>query len=145
MIVISFTFLPLVAIFPHKFSSLFSLGCLCIFVSLAILKGKNSIIFLGVKNFLSALMKREKIGYAIAYIVTQLFTLYFSIIYKSYIFTIIFSTLQVIYYTNNQILSLSFLIASNFPGGVTGMKFATKKCASCLGIICKKCFTSTSS
>jgi len=82
---VSLSFLPLIIILPNKFSSLFSLGCICVFISLALLKGPE--------KFLKGLIQKDKIIYTVCYVLTLFGTLYFSIIKSAYLYTIIFSVL----------------------------------------------------
>ncbi|KAL4488386.1 hypothetical protein ABPG72_019236 [Tetrahymena utriculariae] len=123
-ILVSFAFLPVFILVPAKFASLFTLGSVCILLSIAVMKG--------FKEFVKILIQKEKIQYSIAYIITIFGTLYFSIIQKSYVLAIIFSVAQM--------FSLGFFVSSSFPGGTNGMKFVTKKLFGFLKGLCCMCF-----
>lgn len=87
LLMLAFTFLPILALAPQKFSSLFTLGSLCILFSLGVLKGFN--------NLAKSLCNKEKWTYTAAYIFSVGGTLYFALIQKSYIFVLIASGIQV--------------------------------------------------
>lgn len=107
LITLSLSFLPLLPIAPSKFSLLFSLGSMAILGSVAWLKGPPA--------FASAMLQRDKLPFSIAYLVGLLGTLWATIIYKSYIFTGIFVTIQVV--------GLLYFIASYVPGGKVVLNF----------------------
>ncbi|KRX08681.1 hypothetical protein PPERSA_07493 [Pseudocohnilembus persalinus] len=120
LIFLSFSFLPVIILVPQKFAALFSLGCLCILVGLALLKGPLA--------FYRSLTMKEKLPYSVSYISTLLLTLFFSLIKQNYILVILFSLLQM--------TALSFLVATIFPGGTQGMKYIYNKFFQCLVSIC---------
>jgi len=107
LITFSLSFLPLLPVAPSKFSLMFSLGSMAILGSVAWLKGPPA--------FANAMMQRDKLPFSIAYLVGLLGTLWATIIYKSYIFTGIFVTVQV--------LGLLYFIASYVPGGKVVLNF----------------------
>ncbi|KAM3143614.1 hypothetical protein pb186bvf_004376 [Paramecium bursaria] len=109
LILLSFTFLPMIILVPAKFGALFSLGSICIITSLYVIKGT--------KNFIQMFWNKQI--YSAAYLICLIGTIYFSILSKNYILVLIFSFLQM--------FSLAWLFASSFPAGITGMKFITRQ------------------
>ena len=87
LIMLSTLYLPLLVLFPQKFSSLFAMGSMCILIAISLIKGP--------KNFLNSLMTSQKIKYSAWYALSLTGTLYFSIFAKSYIFAMAFAISQV--------------------------------------------------
>ena len=78
---LSLLFLPTVIFSPHKFAMLFSLGSICMLVSMAFYRGPLT--------YTKRLMKKDQALFSIAYIFSLFLTLYASIIMGSYIVTIL--------------------------------------------------------
>ncbi|CAI2380355.1 unnamed protein product [Moneuplotes crassus] len=104
LIIMSIMFLPLAAVSPYKFASLFSLGSMCILLGLAY--------YHGFSTFLTTCDK-----FRIGYIFSLLLTMYSAFILGSYILTILSSMIQFV--------ALMYFLCSHFPGGSTGMNYFT--------------------
>lgn len=89
LIALSFPYLTVLLLFPHKFAGLFSLGSISILASLAILKGPWTYF----KSFLA----KEKLLFSLIYLGSLFGTFYVAVIEKSFFLTIIFSFIQVFF------------------------------------------------
>ncbi|KAK6590351.1 hypothetical protein RS030_162540 [Cryptosporidium xiaoi] len=104
---LSFMFLPIIVVSPHKFSILFTFGSFFFMSGFAILKGIN--------GFFKYMVERERLPFSFIYITSLSLTLYATLILKSYILTLLFSIVQII-------ALISFLI-TNFPGGYSALNY----------------------
>ena len=106
-IMLSFVFLPFVAINPQKFLSLFSIGSIIIL---------SSFIFIyGTSEFLLMLFKCERIVFTLLYLGSLLLGIYSAFIKDLYILSLI-SVLC-------QFLTLVFFLLTLIPGGSSGISF----------------------
>jgi len=101
-IMLSFVFLPLVIMSPYKFCALNAFGTSTLFLSLVFIRGRQ---------ILSSLFGREKIIYTLAFFVSLLAEIYFSVINKSYLLVLV--SLAV------HLISIGYLTLSLLPGGVS--------------------------
>ena len=99
---LSFFLLPYFVIAPQKVSMLISLGSMCILGSFGFLKGFYN-------YFIVELLCGPRRYYALGYILSILFSLYASMIKKSYLLTMLTLVLEVVF--------LLYFICSSFPGG----------------------------
>ena len=84
---IAMMYLPLVLLYPSKFSFSIAVSSMCFMGVIALLKGPQA--------FLSSLISAEKIKYTGVYAISLLGTFYSSMIMKSYIAALFFCALQV--------------------------------------------------
>ncbi|XP_010657500.1 protein transport protein SFT2 isoform X1 [Vitis vinifera] len=115
-------FLPVMVLMPQKFAICFTIGCVFIIGSFFALKGP--------KNQLAHMFSRERLPFTLGFISSMVGTIYVSMVLHSYVFSVLFSVLQV--------LALSYYAISYFPGGSAGMKFLS----STLTSLILKCFGS---
>jgi len=123
---ISFMFLPMIVVFPHKFSFSFALGCMCFMGAIALLRDP--------KVFLLSLIKKDKILFSGGYVIALLGTFYFSLIGNSRILSLLFAFAQIV--------TLLWLLASSIPGGrkfMGTLQSLVMKCCTSLG---KRLFSS---
>ncbi|CBI28479.3 hypothetical protein VitviT2T_018194 [Vitis vinifera] len=113
-------FLPVMVLMPQKFAICFTIGCVFIIGSFFALKGP--------KNQLAHMFSRERLPFTLGFISSMVGTIYVSMVLHSYVFSVLFSVLQV--------LALSYYAISYFPGGSAGMKFLS----STLTSLILKCF-----
>ncbi|KAJ9687071.1 hypothetical protein PVL29_015790 [Vitis rotundifolia] len=113
-------FLPVMVLMPQKFAICFTIGCVFIVGSFFALKGP--------KNQLAHMFSRERLPFTLGFIGSMVGTIYVSMVLHSYVFSVLFSVLQV--------LALSYYAISYFPGGSAGMKFLS----STLTSLILKCF-----
>lgn len=113
-------FLPVMVLMPQKFAICFTIGCVLIIGSFFALKGP--------KNQLAHMFSRERLPFTLGFISSMVGTIYVSMVLHSYVFSVLFSVLQV--------LALSYYAISYFPGGSAGMKFLS----STLTSLILKCF-----
>jgi hypothetical protein len=113
-ILLSLTFLPLLALAPRKFATLFTVGSLLILSSFSVLRGHAA--------FLSHLTSSERLPFSVGYLTSLVGTLYASMWSQSYMLTIIFS--------GAQIVGLLYFIVSYFPGGAQVLTFVGSSCLS---------------
>ncbi|EEA05751.1 uncharacterized protein CMU_027610 [Cryptosporidium muris RN66] len=104
---LSFLFLPMVVVSPHKFAVLFTLGSIFFMASFVVMKG-----FLG---FMKYLTQRERLPFSFIYCASLALTLYGTLVIKSYLLTSLFSLIQII--------ALASFLATNFPGGSSMMTY----------------------
>lgn len=114
-------YLPFVAIFPAKFCALFSLGSIAIMGSLGFM--------IGFWEFAKKLYSRDNLLYSITYTISLVAAQYFSMINPSYVFVIIFCTLEFV--------SLSYLLFANIPYGRTTLNFFYKTVYGIISTVCK--------
>ncbi|XP_059662358.1 protein transport protein SFT2-like [Cornus florida] len=113
-------FLPVMVLVPQKFAICFTLGCGFIIGSFFALKGP--------KNQLTHMSSKERLPFTVGFIGSMVGTIYVSMVLHSYIFSVLFSVLQV--------LALAYYVVSYFPGGSTGLKFISSALTSWI----LKCF-----
>lgn len=119
---IAFTmFLPVMVLMPQKFAICFTLGCCFIIGSFFALRGP--------KNQFAHMSSKERLPLTLGFVGSMVGTIYVSMVLHSYIFSVLFSVLQV--------LALAYYAISYFPGGSAGLKFLTSALTSsvtrCLG------------
>ena len=102
LIALSFFFL----MFPGKFVLLFTLGSICLLLSMAFLQGPAT--------YMKKLFSHEKMVFTITYLVSIVFSLYATLIAGSTILTLIACAVEMI--------SLSWFMCSSVPGGTSGLK-----------------------
>ena len=78
---LSFLFLPIIVVSPHKFAFLFSAGSLCALISMACYHGPG--------QYIKKLFTKEKAIFTSVYLGSLLMTLFVSVFWGSYIFTIL--------------------------------------------------------
>jgi len=110
-------YIPVLMLFPRKFSIFFTLGSVFSFASLSLLWGFSS--------FLRHLISPERLPFTGMYLGSLVATLYFAIGLQSYIFTIVGIVFQVI--------SLLSFVVSYLPGGVAGIKYLVQMITSSVG------------
>jgi len=103
-------YIPVIVFKSRKFVLLFSLGSVFFISSFALLWG--------VKKHLKHLFDPARLPFTLCYFSTLIATIYYAMIVKSVLFTLLFAALQ--------ILSLVWYIVSYIPGGQTGLKFFTQ-------------------
>eukprot|EP00928_Gymnodinium_smaydae_P035562 TRINITY_DN25006_c0_g1_i1.p1 TRINITY_DN25006_c0_g1~~TRINITY_DN25006_c0_g1_i1.p1 ORF type:complete len:271 (-),score=45.51 TRINITY_DN25006_c0_g1_i1:55-867(-) len=101
MMSLAFMFLPMIVFAPQKFALLYTLGSLCFMGSFSALRGHIA--------FFKYLLSRERLLFSITYVSSLLGTLWASLVYRSYLLTIVFVAAQVI--------ALSWFLLSYIPGG----------------------------
>ncbi|KAJ6422979.1 hypothetical protein OIU84_023999 [Salix udensis] len=112
---IAFTlFLRVIALVPQKFAICFTLGCGFIIGSFFALKGP--------KNQLAHMSSKERLPFTLGFIGSMVGTLYVSMVWHSYVLSVLFSVIQV--------LALVYYAISYFPGGSAGLKFLSSSLAS---------------
>ncbi|KAF8337650.1 ER-to-golgi vesicle protein transport Sft2 [Cantharellus anzutake] len=104
---VAFFTLPLLALRPGKFALAFSLGSLLVMFGFAVLSG--------VHNHFKHLIAPQRLPFSASYFGSLIFTLYFSLVRKSYLGSLIFAIIQVV--------TLIFYVAAYFPGGIQTMRF----------------------
>jgi len=112
LISLSFSFLPLLPIQPQKFSLLFALGSLTVLGSVAWLKGPTA--------FLGVMVQGDKLPFSVLYAGGLVGSLWATLIARSYIFTAVFSFMQVV--------GLLYYLASFLPGGKVVLNFFGRLC-----------------
>lgn len=103
---LALVFLPMVLLKARKFAILYTMGSLCLLGSFSMLWGPA--------NHLRHLLSGERVIFSAVYLGTMMATLYAAMSMKSWLFSIIFTCIQ--------ILSLIWYLISYIPGGQTGMK-----------------------
>ncbi|CAF4820413.1 unnamed protein product [Rotaria sp. Silwood1] len=98
-------YIPVIVIKARKFALLFSFGSLFFLSSFSMLWGPT--------NHLKHLTNVDRLPFSISYLVTLICTIYYSVLVKSYFFTIIFALLQ--------IGALIWYVVSYIPGGARDM------------------------
>mmetsp|Transcript_20211 Transcript_20211/g.20230 ORF Transcript_20211/g.20230 Transcript_20211/m.20230 type:complete len:156 (-) Transcript_20211:32-499(-) len=114
----SFTFLPMVLLFPQKFALLFSLASLTMQIALSYLKPT-------VWDYIKALFSsKENLVVSFVYFFSILWTIYAAAILGSYIMVCISAIIQM--------FAIGWYIFSMFPGGYSGflnlLKYGCKLC-----------------
>ncbi|KAF8305839.1 ER-to-golgi vesicle protein transport Sft2 [Clavulina sp. PMI_390] len=104
---VAFFTLPLLALRPGKFALAFSLGSLLVMFGFAVLSGPI--------NHLKHLLSPQRLPFSAAYVSSLAGTLYFSLVQKSYLGSLVFCIVQ--------ILALISYIAAYFPGGWQTLRF----------------------
>eukprot|EP01017_Pseudomicrothorax_dubius_P051633 TRINITY_DN997_c0_g1_i5.p1 TRINITY_DN997_c0_g1~~TRINITY_DN997_c0_g1_i5.p1 ORF type:complete len:206 (-),score=40.55 TRINITY_DN997_c0_g1_i5:964-1581(-) len=102
-------YLPLLVLFPQKFSGLFSLGSMCILAGVASYKGW--------KGFLSSNFTGPNRYYSILYLGCLIGNLYCTLTGKSYLIILVLCVLQLI--------ALAYYVASAVPGGLSAMSYVS--------------------
>ena len=113
-ILVSLTFLPLLAIAPRKFATLFTFGSLLILSSFSVLKGHAA--------FLQHLISAERLPFSVGYAVSLVGTLYAAMWSQSYVLTMVFSLAQIV--------GLLYFVFSYLPGGAQVLNFVGGACLS---------------
>ncbi|CUV06490.1 unnamed protein product [Cryptosporidium hominis] len=122
---LSFMFLPIIVVSPHKFAILFTFGSFFFMASFAVLKGLG--------GFLKYMVEKERLPFSFVYISSLSLTLYATLFLKSYLLTLLFSLVQII-------ALVSFLI-TNFPGGYSALNYVSNNLFS--GLASKLSFSSS--
>lgn len=86
-LMMSLFYLPVIIIWPAKFSFSFAIASICFLAAISLLKDP--------KTFVRSLLKPDKARYSIAYGFSLIGTFYFSIVTQSFIFSLIFAFAQV--------------------------------------------------
>lgn len=116
---LAFAFLPMIVFAPQKFALLFTLGSVCFLASFAALRGHSA--------FLRHLISRSRAPFTAIYTISMVGTLWASLMYRSYLLTMVFSAIQV--------SALSWFLVSYIPGGKRALGFVT----SMAWRLCKGC------
>ncbi|ORY78139.1 Got1/Sft2-like family-domain-containing protein [Protomyces lactucae-debilis] len=103
-----FFFLPILALKPRKFVTLWTVGSLLFISSFAALQGPTA--------YGKHLISGDRIPFTAAYFGSMILTLYFSIGLNNTLLTLISAAVQIV--------ALLWYLVSYFPGGSTGMRFA---------------------
>lgn len=98
---LSFAFLPMLVVAPHKFALMFSVGSASIFGAQVTLRGLGP--------FLAFAFASERIAFSTCYILAWFGVLYNSLVYKSYILTLLCIIAQ--------LTSMAYVLVSYVPGG----------------------------
>ncbi|KAI8809937.1 Got1/Sft2-like family-domain-containing protein [Cladochytrium replicatum] len=106
----AFFSLPFVVLNPAKFATLYTVGSILALSSMALLKGPRA--------HFKHIASRERLPFSIAYFSSMILTLYFALVQSSYIFTILFSIIQ--------LLALLWYLGSYAPGGTSIMGSFTR-------------------
>lgn len=109
LISLAFCFLPMIVFAPQKFALLFTLGSLSFMFSFSILRGHSA--------FIRHLLSRSRALFTATYAISMVGTLWASLVYRSYILTVLFSIVQV--------CALAWFLVSYIPGGRQALKFFT--------------------
>jgi len=104
---VAFFTLPLLAVRPGKFALAFSMGSALVMFGFSVLSG-----FL---NHLKHLISPQRLPFSISYLASFCLTLYFSLVNKSYVGSLIFAIVQVV--------TLVIYVATYFPGGLQTVRF----------------------
>ena len=117
-------FLPVIVIAPRKCANLINVGSICILASFSVLKGTYKFL---VEDML---FNKQKWFFAWLYFGSLILNIYFSMVLKNYILTLISLGIELV--------CLLYFVCSYFPGGTKGMKYmlsfawkATKKLFGC--------------
>lgn len=106
---LAFVFLPTIVFAPQKFALLFTLGSLCFLSSFSILRGHAA--------FVRHLLSRSRALFSATYATSMAGTLWASLVYRSYLLTVLFSAVQV--------FALAWFLVSYIPGGRRALGLAT--------------------
>mmetsp|Transcript_113745 Transcript_113745/g.332185 ORF Transcript_113745/g.332185 Transcript_113745/m.332185 type:complete len:259 (-) Transcript_113745:81-857(-) len=122
LIGLAFMFMPMIVLAPQKFALLFTLGSLCFLSSFSVLRGHAA--------FVRHLLSRSRALFSATYATSMVGTLWASLLYRSYLLTVLFSGVQV--------FALAWFLVSYIPGGrralglVTGIGWRlARTCCSC--------------
>jgi hypothetical protein len=107
VIFFSLMFLPMIALYPQKFLSLFSLGSIIVLASF--------IFVYGTVEYLKMLFSRERVAFTLVYLCSIGVGLYFAYFKNYYIFSLICACIQMI---TMIVFTLTFI-----PGGKSGIGF----------------------
>ena len=108
---------------PGKFASLNAVGSLCMMFSFAFIKGLGSC--------LSGTFDGDRIWYAFGYCGALFITFVASMLSHNYFLAFVGAVAQ--------IYSVSYLLCSFVPGGVTGLKYLCSASWSCIKQTCSSC------
>lgn len=97
----AFLFLPMVVLSPHKFTLLFTLGCLSWIVGLGMLQGTGALI--------SGSLQKQRLPFTLGYLISLVGVFYSTLFAHSYILTVLFSV--------TEIACLFSFMITYFPGG----------------------------
>uniref|UniRef100_A0A131XCV9 Vesicle transport protein n=1 Tax=Hyalomma excavatum TaxID=257692 RepID=A0A131XCV9_9ACAR len=103
-------YIPVLVFKARKFALLYTLGSLFIISSFALLRGPM--------NHIRQLLSLKQLPFTTAYFGTTLATLYFALVVKSTLFTVLF--------TICQCASIIWFVLASIPGGETGLKFFSR-------------------
>lgn len=121
---LSSLYLPVIALFPHKFCTLFSIGSLLMMFSISIMVGHQT--------FLKKLFTMPLLPYSLAYFGSILVGLYYSSIKKSYLMALLMIVAQAV--------SLAYLVFVNIPFGRSTLNMAFKGILSSIKWVCSSLF-----
>ena len=117
LFIFSFSFLPIILLFPQKFALLFSLGSLVMQVALSYLKQSAW-------DYVQALFSKENSLVSGLYFLSMFFTIYAAGVLGSYIIVLVACGIQ--------IFAILWYIFSMFPGGKSGfltiIKYSLRIC-----------------
>eukprot|EP00514_Thraustochytrium_sp_LLF1b_P013080 CAMPEP_0184540690 /NCGR_PEP_ID=MMETSP0199_2-20130426/860_1 /TAXON_ID=1112570 /ORGANISM="Thraustochytrium sp., Strain LLF1b" /LENGTH=263 /DNA_ID=CAMNT_0026934331 /DNA_START=102 /DNA_END=894 /DNA_ORIENTATION=- len=105
---LALVFLGTVIIFPAKFAFPFSMGSIFFMASFALIKGPTA--------WAKSVCSLAQLPFTVAYFASILGTLYACLVWRSYIFTMIFSGVQ--------LCALGYYAFGNMPGGKYGLRLA---------------------
>ena len=120
---LSTLFLPLIMIAPHKFVMLNAFGNACIVTSIFLIRGLK---------YACTFMKKDKILFALGYVLTLVGEIYFAFLKPSYLFSILCFVLNAV--------SLVYVLFSFFKNGTAALNFVFKGMFGCVKQACKKIF-----
>uniref|UniRef100_A0A131Z2E1 Vesicle transport protein n=1 Tax=Rhipicephalus appendiculatus TaxID=34631 RepID=A0A131Z2E1_RHIAP len=103
-------YIPVLVFKARKFALLYTLGSLFIISSFALLRGPM--------NHIKHLLSLKQLPFTTAYFGTTFATLYFALVVKSTLFTVLF--------TICQCASIIWFVLASIPGGETGLKFFSR-------------------
>mmetsp|Transcript_83241 Transcript_83241/g.156649 ORF Transcript_83241/g.156649 Transcript_83241/m.156649 type:complete len:317 (-) Transcript_83241:34-984(-) len=109
LISLAFGFLPMIVFAPQKFALLFTLGSLCFLSSFSVLRGHSA--------FIRHLLSRSRALFTVTYATSMVGTLWASLVYRSYVLTMLFSIVQV--------CVLAWFLVSYIPGGRQTLRLFT--------------------
>ncbi|KAJ3178672.1 hypothetical protein HDU87_003495 [Geranomyces variabilis] len=107
---VAFFTLPMLALRPAKFATLYTMGSILSLTSFALLQGPRS--------FLLHIFTKERLPFTGVYLGSMVATLYFAVGQGAYVMTIICSVVQII--------ALLWYFGSYLPGGLQGLGFLTR-------------------
>ncbi|XP_037283360.2 uncharacterized protein LOC119176255 isoform X4 [Rhipicephalus microplus] len=103
-------YIPVLVFKARKFALLYTLGSLFIISSFALLRGPM--------NHVKQLLSLKQLPFTTAYFGTTFATLYFALVVKSTLLTVLF--------TICQCASIIWFVLASIPGGETGLKFFSR-------------------
>lgn len=88
VISLGFMYLPFIAISPHKFCALLSIGSVLELAALSMM--------IGFENMVKKLLKKDIFWYTLAYVLSLILGIYYSCVAPSYILALVFTVAEVI-------------------------------------------------